>query len=75
MPVVRHAICTMLPGLADFRRKKHGNLCRSFNYRRIQGRIKRARWDEQRYQEKARKSLQVLQLSQDPRQNQAGAMG
>jgi len=40
----------MLAGIADFRRKKHGNLCTSFNYRTIQGRIKRARWDEQRYE-------------------------
>jgi len=40
----------MLSGLADFRRKKHGNLCTSFNYRTIQGRIKRARLDEQRYE-------------------------
>jgi hypothetical protein len=30
----------MLSGLADFRRKKHGNLCTSYHYLTTQGRIK-----------------------------------
>ncbi len=37
---LHHAVCTLLSGLADFRRKKHGNLCSSPSYPTAQGRIK-----------------------------------
>jgi hypothetical protein len=40
-----HAICSLLSGLADFRRKKHGNLCSSLHNPTAQGRIKRERWE------------------------------
>jgi hypothetical protein len=44
---MRHAIGTLLSGIADFRRKKHGNLCSSPHYPTAQGRIKRVCWDKQ----------------------------
>ena len=37
---LHHAVCTLLPGLADFRRKKHGKLCSSPHNPTAQGRIK-----------------------------------
>jgi len=37
---MHHAICSLLSGLADFRRKKHGNLCSSLQNPTAQGRIK-----------------------------------
>jgi len=46
MPAILPAICTLLYGLADFRRKKHGNLYTPHHYPTDQGRIKRERWDK-----------------------------
>jgi len=44
---LHYAICSLLSGLADFRRKKHGNLCTPPQYPTTQGRIKaRAVWNK-----------------------------
>ncbi len=42
------AICTLLPGLADFRRKKHGKLRSSPHTPQPKAGSKRERWDKAR---------------------------
>ena len=41
-----HAVCTLLTGLADFRRKKHGKLCTPFILPQPKAGSKRARWNK-----------------------------
>jgi len=43
-----HAICIMLSGLADFRRKKHGKLCSALHTPQPKAGSKRERWNKAR---------------------------
>jgi len=43
---LHYAICTLLSGLADFRRKKHGKLCSSLHTPQPKAGSKRERWNK-----------------------------
>ncbi|RBQ02942.1 hypothetical protein DRW42_24465 [Pedobacter miscanthi] len=46
MEMMQKVFAPLPSGIADFRRKKHGNLCISSHNLTAQGRIKRERWDK-----------------------------